>query len=352
MRTMKLDVVPFDPQTASRDEWARLHAYRRLRHAETDPDDPIIDDASLETLWKRPDPQFKTLRFAVLEPDEPETQIGYVEFSVFQEDAPSYEGNEHLAQADIALLEPQRRRGLGRELLAKVAELAEIHGKSRLIGSSDEEDGKAFARVLGAEVALEGMENRLALDGVDWNMVERWANEGPQRAPSSVIHWFSNHIDDALLEDYCKFYTEVFNQQPFGQLDVKDLVFDSDAFRDREARVASVGGSWITALTTEEEGDISGMTEMFYLPDRETMIGQGLTGVKEEYRGRGLGKWLKAAMLLKVRDELPQVSIVQTGNATTNEAMLSINQRLGFEKHKEGENFQITVEALQEYLGG
>ncbi len=352
MRTMKMDVVPFDPETASRDEWARYHAYRRLRHEETDPDDPMIDDASLETLWKRPDPQFKTLRFAVIEPDPPETQIGYVEFSVFKEDAPSYEGNEHLAQVNITLLEPHRRRGLGRELLEKVAELGEVHDKSRLIGSSDEEDGKAFARALGAEVALEGMENRLGLEGVEWGMVEGWTAEGPERAPSSTIHWFTNHIDDALLEDYCKFYTEVFNQQPFGQLDVKDLVFDSESFRDREGRVAAVGGSWITALTTEDEGDISGMTEMFYLPDRDTMIGQGLTGVKEKYRGRGLGKWLKAAMLLKVRDDFPQVSIVQTGNATTNEAMLSINHRLGFEKYKEGENFQITLEDLQEYLGG
>ncbi|MFQ5919178.1 MAG: GNAT family N-acetyltransferase [Thermoplasmata archaeon] len=347
---MQLDIVPFDPESASREEWARYHAYRRLRHQETDPDDPMIDDASLEALWKRPNPMFETLRFAVLDPGKPEAQIGHIEFSVFREDGPSYEGNEHVAQVEIALLAPHRRSGLGKELLIKVSELASAHGKSRLIGSSDEEDGKAFARALGAEIALEGLENRLDLTGINWEMVETWADEGPDRSPTSEIHWYTNHIEDALLEDYCEFYTEVFNQQPFGQLDVKDLVFDPESFRDREARVADVGGSWITALTTEEEGRISGMTEMFYLPDRETMIGQGLTGVKEIYRGRGLGKWLKAAMLLKVRDQLPQVTVVQTGNATENEAMLSINRRLGFEKYKEGENFQMTLEALQKYL--
>ncbi|MFQ5986527.1 MAG: hypothetical protein ACE5KQ_04145 [Thermoplasmata archaeon] len=347
---MKIDIVPFEPTTASPEEWTRYHAYRRLRHQETDPDDPIIDAASVEALWKRPDPQVTTLRFAVLERGKPETQIGNLEFTVFREDGPSYEGNERLAQASIALLQPHRRHGFGKELLAKVTELTESHGKSRLIGSSDEQDGKAFAQALGAETALEGLENRLGLGGVDWGIVEGWAAEGPERSPTSTVHWFTNHIDDALLEDYCKFYTEVFNQQPFGQLDLNALVFDSENFRDREARIADVGGSWITALTTEEGGDISGMTEMFYLPDRETMIGQGLTGVKEKYRGRGIGKWLKAAMLLQVRDELPQVNVVQTGNATENEAMLSINRRLGFEMYKESENFQITLEAIQEYL--
>ncbi|MFQ6012262.1 MAG: GNAT family N-acetyltransferase [Thermoplasmata archaeon] len=347
---MKIEIVAFGPETASREEWARYHAYRRRRHGETDPEDPIIDDPSLEALWKRAGPQFVTSRFVVVKAGEPGTQIGHIEFNVFREGTPSYEGNEHLAQANLALLRPYRRQGHGRELLAKVAQLANAHGKSRLIGSSDEEDGKAFARALGAEIALEGVENRLQLEAVDWEMVEAWAAEGPTRSPGSTIHWFTNHIDDALLQAYCTFYTEVFNQQPFGLLDVKDLVFDSETFRDREARVADVGGSWMTGMTTEGGGDISGMTEMFYLPDRKTMIGQGLTGVKEGCRGRGLGKWLKAAMLLRVRDEFPQVRVVQTGNATTNEAMLSINRRLGFERYREGENLQIPLEALEEYL--
>ena len=186
---MKLDIVPFDPETASRDEWARYHAYRRLRHAETDPDDPMLDDSSVEALWTRPDPMTKTHRFAVLDPADPEVQIGHIQFGVFKEEGPSYKGNEHVAQVDVALLTPHRRQGLGKQLLAKVAQLAESLDKSRLIGGSDEDDGKAFARALGAEIALEGFENRLDLAGVDWGMVETWAAQGPERSPSSAIHW-------------------------------------------------------------------------------------------------------------------------------------------------------------------
>ncbi len=89
---------------------------------------------------------------------------------------------------------------------------------------------------------------------------------------------------------------------------------------------------------------------MQYQPEQETIINQGMTGVKEEYRGRGLGKWLKAAMLLKVREEFPQVKVVSTRNASSNAAMLSINDRLGSRSHKEGTVGQITVEALEAYL--
>ncbi|MHA2365813.1 MAG: GNAT family N-acetyltransferase, partial [Candidatus Hodarchaeales archaeon] len=77
---------------------------------------------------------------------------------------------------------------------------------------------------------------------------------------------------------------------------------------------------------------------------------QDLTGVKQEYRGRGLGKWLKSALLLRIRNEFPKVNIVTTGNATSNAPMLSINERLGFKKYKESVNAQITTEQLKKYL--
>ncbi|MEE9601209.1 MAG: N-acetyltransferase, partial [Thermoplasmata archaeon] len=63
-----------------------------------------------------------------------------------------------------------------------------------------------------------------------------------------------------------------------------------------------------------------------------------------------LGKWLKAAMLLRVREKFPQIQVVVTDNATSNAAMLSINERLGFRPHKEGVWAQITLEALEDYL--
>lgn len=347
---MDVDIVPFDPASASREEWGRHHAYRRLRHEERDPGDPFVGDANAEAFMKRPDPMAEILRLAVLEKSAPSTQIGWIEFQVFRKEAPSYEGNKHLALVEMALLKPYRRRGLGRRLLAEVAKLATDHGKSTLVGGSPEADGKGFARALGADVALEGLENRLVLEQVDWEMVGAWVAEGPERSPETTLHWYRNRVEEAILPDYCPFYTEVFNQQPFGSMDLKEIVFTPEEFRDREARVADVGGSWITAVSTEAEGEISGMTEMFYLPDRKHLINQGLTGVRGRFRGRGLGKWLKAAMLLHVREEFPQVTVVSTGNATTNEAMLAINRRLGFRKHKETENFQITLEAVERYL--
>src|SRR5206468_11272362 len=48
--------VAVDTQTASKDFWARYHAYRRIRHAETRPDDPLQPDHLGEQRMKREDP--------------------------------------------------------------------------------------------------------------------------------------------------------------------------------------------------------------------------------------------------------------------------------------------------------
>jgi hypothetical protein len=56
-------------------------------------------------------------------------------------------------------------------------------------------------------------------------------------------------------------------------------------------------------------------------------------------------------MLLRVREEFPQVKCVVTGNASSNAAMLSINERLGFRTHREGFIAQVSVGTLDAYLG-
>lgn len=346
----KVEIVPFDPRTASDREWAGFHAYRRVRHEETYPEDPLSDDKTEEKWMKQSDPQSEERRFAVVEEGNPDVVIGWLYFSVFRQDAPSYEANKHFAWVDLAVLAPYRRRGIGGKLLAKVADLAKERNRSLIIFGSDEDDGKGFIKAIDAQVAQRTRESRLHLDQVDWQMVENWVEEGPTRSPESALQWFTNRIEDDIIEDFCRVLTEVINQAPRDELDIGDEIVTPETRRKWEARIADVGGTRLTAITREADGAISGLTEMGYFPDEETIIRQFMTGVKDAYRGRGLGKWLKAAMLLRVREEFPQVKVVGTGNATSNAAMLSINERLGFKPHKEGIMAQITLESLERYL--
>ena len=65
------------------------------------------------------------------------------------------------------------------------------------------------------------------------------------------------------------------------------------------------------AMVTEKNGDISGLTDVVYTPSKAPLMDQWLTGVAENYRGRGIGKWVKSTMLLKIREEFPDIKIQQ-----------------------------------------
>ncbi|MHA1287708.1 MAG: GNAT family N-acetyltransferase, partial [Candidatus Thorarchaeota archaeon] len=108
--------------------------------------------------------------------------------------------------------------------------------------------------------------------------------------------------------------------------------------------------TWISAVVRAENGDIAGLTDVGYDPSTPTVVYQYLTGVQKKYRGKGLGKWLKAAMLLKIRDEYPDVEVISTSNATSNEPMLAINQKMGFRMKLESYMFEVGVDKVKEYL--
>lgn len=346
----KLKIVRFDPKRASRIEWARFHAYRRKRHQETDPDDPILADATEEAWERQPDLDWKELQFAVFDANEPEGCIGWQSLEMHRPERPGYEENKHILWVWASLLPPYRRRGIGHALLRRAARFARQERKSVVISYSEEPDGMAFLRGIGAQEAQPTRQSRLRLDKVDWEMVEEWLAEGPQRSPQSTLRWFVNRIDDDAIEEFCVALTEVWNMMPRDDLEIGDEVFVPERIRRHETSIAKGGGTKLTAVTQEGNGRISGLTEMGYFPEQDWLIHQWMTGVRLPYRGRGLGKWLKAAMLLRVREQLPQVQVVRTGNASSNAPMLSINTRLGFQLYREGMQFQIGLDDLEANL--
>lgn len=91
-------------------------------------------------------------------------------------------------------------------------------------------------------------------------------------------------------------------------------------------------------------------TDVYWHPNRPELLQQGMTGVLPAYRNRGLGRWLKAAMLAKVLSDRPQIAIIRTSNADSNAAMLKINRELGFQPYLVQIEWQVTTEQVAAYL--
>jgi len=346
---MEIEIKPIDFRNATREEWTMYHDFRRKQSAEEYPDDPILSDEQEEIFIASVYDEFEVFAYYVTPRDRPNEMIAILRPRYVSEGTTSYPGNEHIMRNLLYVLKEYRNQGIGLELLKIAAKLSEEHGKSLMMTGTSQDDGREALKKLGAKEALTMRESRVDLKGLDWEMVERWYEEGPQRSPDSKLEFYTK-IPDEFLEEYCRVYTEVGNQAPLEELDIGDTIYTPELWRKQEQRLEESGITWLTAIVRDKNGAISGLSDVLYEPAHAPLMYQGFTGVQENYRGSGKGKWLKAAVLLRIREEYPDISIIATSNATSNAPMLAINNRLGFKLHKERYTCQVETKKVVDYL--
>jgi GNAT superfamily N-acetyltransferase len=326
-------------KSEDRDFWRRYHEYRRARRKESRPDDPLRPDDVEESLLKRDSPFDIHHHHEVVQDSR---LVSWLSGSTTRPGTPGHESNKHLFWADVYVRPEARRRGIGSSWLPLLVELMNEHGCTVVGLGTEEPSGHAFLKWLGAEAKFSGAENRLKLADVDWSMVDRWIGDGPKRSPETKVESYEGPLPEAMWQDYAPQLSSILNTMPFENLDFGEIVLTPDHMRDYYARLEIGGDQLHTILTREPNGVISAITDTSWAPHRPTVIEQRFTGVRPDARGRGLGKWIKAAMLRHVHKLHPQAEWVTTENAGSNAPMLAINKRLGFKEFRAATEYQVS----------
>ena len=215
---------------------------------------------------------------------------------------------------------------------------------------SDTKMGTNFCLKLQGDLVLQEIENRLYLDDVDWDFISDWAEKGREKTQDVSIEIYDSIPDDLLVE-FCKVYTQTVNQRPTGLME-QDIFVTPESRRIEEQIYSEQRVLWVTFISREASGEISGLTEFQITPRKSYQIQQRLTGVLKKFRGRGLGKRLKAEMLMYIKEHYPHAKYISTGNAKNNIPMLSINETLGFVQCKSFNIFKWKLVDLVEKLNG
>jgi GNAT superfamily N-acetyltransferase len=259
--------------------------------------------------------------------------------------------NAHAAWVSIDVLPEHRRRGLGRRLLAWAADLASERGR-RLLFLSDNDRmpaGALFLQRIGASRGIEERNSQLVLADVDRDLLSRWqADAADTAAGFELIFWDNTypaeHID--AYADLC----DVMNTEPRDNLEIEDQKMTAAKLREYEQSRRSRGSFvWIIIAREVSSGTFVGYTELIGIPSSPTILYQGATAVRPEYRGHRLGRWMKAAMLDRALAGLPGARFVRTGNASSNAPMLAINIDLGFKPYMISTIWQLDVEKARAY---
>jgi mycothiol synthase len=341
-------ITPFDPRRLDDAQISDYHAFSTVLRAESDPADPPIplEQFARWELWA---PASVDLwGWFGRAPDSSLVAVGRARSRRHGE-------NSHALHVQVSVLPSYRRQRIGQRLLALVVGLAESERKTLLTGWTGDRvpAGAAFCRALGATVAQEAHVNRLALAEVDPSLLRRWIDEGETRAGEAYrLVGYDNQCPDDLVDAVVD-VLDVMADAPRGDLRVGHSHTTVPELREWETATAQAGaeGWWLFA-EEKHSGRLVGLTTVWWNPSQPETVDQSDTGVMTEHRGRGLGKWLKAAMLERILLERPKAKDIRTGNADSNGPMLAINHRLGFKPYIACSTWQTEPDSVKLVLAG
>ena len=337
-----IEIVPFDPSAASPERWAAFHASRRAIAAELHPGDPVLSDrrspigaaawwiryGSFAIGWRWQEASSSVLSVSASAGRGPRMR-------------PSTVPSCRLA---VRCRAEARRRGAGTLLLREVHALMHALDKTVLTLSAHTAPGHAFLTYVGAVAKHAVVENRAVLAQLDWDRLRRWEAAAEERGLVWERH--AGRVPREVLLTLLPVFTDLFADMPIGGLEMPPIRWEINGYDQWYETLERVGGAHHLVMLRAPDGSVAGLSEAGWdrrIPD---IVYQQLTAVARPWRGRGLARALKAAMLQQVHAHQPEAKVISTSNAEDNAPILSINARVGFKVHQRSVDYQVTRAAL------
>lgn len=320
---MAIRIEPLDTRTAPDSLLHELDEYYVGVEAEDIPGDPPTPRAMRIAEWRNL-PGFQRIPRWVLREDEEIVGSAVAVYDLHQ--------NLDNGFARIHVHPRRRRRGLGRALAESV--LDHLAGEGRVRVDTWIKDGEVPGETMAAKLGMKSVygekRSRLSIADLDLELMRSWVDRAKERASDYELVYLQSPVPEEHLERVAAL-SGVMNTAPREDFEEEDEVMTPEMWRDFEDKITAARGRLHNLVAIHlPTGEYAGYTQIKTQELQPDLAWQNDTGVDPAHRNRGLGRWLKAAMILRIVADYPAVTRVDTFNAGSNEPMLNINVAMGF----------------------
>jgi len=178
--------------------------------------------------------------------------------------------------------------------------------------------------------------------------IDAWLAEAPAKFPNLRIAFYEE-IPDDLLEEYSAFFTQM-NKDISGNSDSFDPIVTAASIHSRQETGKLKHYRTYSYLIFNSANQLIAKTNVFVNLKQPQKMQQYMTGVMKKYRGRGLSKWLKAAMFKKMMADFPELEKIKTEAHPENHASRELSKQMGYKRMGTAKEFLIDRAKIVQYL--
>lgn len=231
--------------------------------------------------------------------------------------------------------------------LSKLSESIQKYSCPEAVNFTFRESIADAFRNINAAVIEEMIISRIERENIDESFYDNIA------ANSELNNWkivYYNEIPDSLLPQFIEFTCRIIEEltvlNPYSP---KTYPFTMESWKENVERF----GTCLSAYFLFDSDDkIAGLCWAYFYKSSSSTLSHngGLTAVEPRYRGKGIAKFLKAKLYLKLLEENKDFKYITTDTMPWNKFMFRINEEFGFKPHRKGTSFKLTKDFLENYL--
>lgn len=247
---------------------------------------------------------------------------------------------------------PEKRgRGYARALATPLFDHLEERGRHRFeTWVKKDNPAERLLENAGLKRVYEDKRSRLLIADLDQEMMRSWVDRARERASDYALVNYQPPLPDEIVQRFCDL-TFIMNTAPREDYEADDEVQTPEEWRETEANVIdSKSQLHVLIAVHRPSGDFAGYTMLQTMDLQPDLAWQWDTGVDPTHRNKGLGRWLKAEMILRTIASFPDLARVDTYNAGSNEPMLNINIAMGFKPVHLSHLWQGELATVREHL--
>ena len=277
-------------------------------------------------------------RFVIFEDNNP---VGWCEVRVMD-----HESEDVAVGISIDLLFSEIPPECAKVVAVELIKILKNCGSSHALCMATNPCSSAIVKAIGGHTTNRIDAYRLYRSKAQIELINKWLENYPREFPDLKIEFYDG-MPEEYIEEYSRTFKQFVDEMPSEHDSPLPFHFGPDRVRKMKKYREKLGSHLYTFVLFDSSGRMIGHTNGFINEKTPKSMYQAMTGILKEYRGRGLSKWLKAALFKKIGEDFPDNEYCVTELRAVNKPIETVNKQMGYELVSRGHEYDITLEALQ-----